>query len=94
MGDNTYGVFIAGFCFRVYVIEGWDERMAGDKTMVIRPLTVKEMAIWLSNWEEFGFETYAHIMTQASNRRLFHNEKGESRGEPWARNGAELELNP
>ena len=49
---------------RVYVIEGWDERMASDKTLVIRPLTVKEMAIWRSNWEEFGFETYAQIVTK------------------------------
>ena len=49
---------------RVYVIEGWDERMTGDRTLVVRPLTVKEMAIWRSNWEEFGFETYAQIVTR------------------------------
>jgi len=30
---------------RVYIIEGWDERMTGDRTLAIRPLTVKEMAI-------------------------------------------------
>ena len=60
---------------RVYVIEGWDERMAGNRTLVIRPLTVKEMAIWRSNWEESGFETYAQIVTRPdrkprSNRNL------------------------
>ena len=49
---------------RVYIIEGWDERMIGDRTLVIRPLTVKEMAIWRSNWEECGFETYAQIVTR------------------------------
>jgi len=49
---------------RVYLIEGWDERMTGDGTLVIRPLTKKEASIWRSNWEEFGFETYAQIVTR------------------------------
>ena len=36
--------------------------MTGDRTLVIRPRTAKETAIWRSNWEEFGFETYAQIV--------------------------------
>jgi len=49
---------------RVYLIEGWEPEMKGDRTLVIRPLTVKEMVIWRSNWEEFGFETYAQIVVR------------------------------
>ena len=49
---------------RVYIIEGWEPEMKGDRTLAIRPLTVKEMAIWKSNWEESGFETYAQIVTR------------------------------
>ena len=49
---------------RVYLIEGWKPEMKGNGTLVIRPLTMKEMAIWRSNWEEFGFETYAQIVTK------------------------------
>ena len=49
---------------RVYLIEGWETEMKGARTLVIRPLTKKEMAIWRSNWEEFGFETYAQIVTR------------------------------
>jgi len=49
---------------RVYLIEGWEPEMKEDRAMRIRPLTKKEMAIWRSNWEEFGFETYAQIVTR------------------------------
>ena len=49
---------------RVYLIEGWEPEMKGDRAMKIRPLTKKEMVIWRSNWEEFGFETYAQIVTR------------------------------
>ncbi len=36
--------------------------MKGDEKLVIRPLTKKEMAVWRSNFEEFGFETYAQLI--------------------------------
>ena len=49
---------------RVYLIEGWEPELRGNKPMRIRPLTKKEMTIWRSNWEEFGFETYAQIVTK------------------------------
>jgi len=47
---------------RVYVIEGWEPEMKGDRKLVIRPLTRKELAVWRSNFEEFGFETYAQLV--------------------------------
>ena len=53
---------------RVYLIEGWEPEMKGDRTLVIRPLTKKEMTIWRSNWEEFGFETYAQIITKPDDK--------------------------
>ena len=49
---------------KVYLIEGWSPKMKASKFLMIRPLTKKETAIWRRNFEEFGFETYAQIVTK------------------------------